>query len=584
MATSNNLNILKIYDLLSWHFFIPNYQRGYRWTEDQVVSLLNDLTNFTSVPNEKGDGSTWYCLQPMVVKKCSNAIKQEHKLDTSKVWYEVIDGQQRLTTIFLIGHYINEMWRGKDKDPEIQIKYQTRERSSAFLADLKVDSNNEVTIDKSNIDFFHISSAYQTINNWIKNNTNPNFEKDGFIKTFLQNTKVISYELSETENDSYSIEVFKRINIGKIPLTNAELIKALFLNSSNFKKTETQLRQLEIANEWDRIEYTLQDKEFWYFINKKERELSTKIEYILDLIAKKPEDAKEHHTFEYFNEKFTNKTIDELNTNWEDIKTYFQKLEDWFHNRELYHKVGFLITIGEQINELLDLSNNSTKSNFIKILDEKISTSVNIQLLDIEYGKKSDLTRRLLLLHNIQTMLNNKKENSKFPFDRFKEESWDIEHINAVAEEMPVSEKHQQEWLREASEFITDDKLSKKAKTYNKDHFEDLYKKIIEHFEEKHTDDIKNSIGNLVLLDSGTNRSYKNAVFPVKRNTIIENDKKGTFIPICTKNVFMKLYTDKVAQMSFWGNMDETNYMNDIAIVLEKYLPVQQKPTIINGN
>ena len=69
----------------------------------------------------------------------------------------------------------------------------------------------------------------------------------------------------------------------------------------------------------------------------------------------------------------------------------------------------------------------------------------------------------------------------------------------------------------------------------------------------------------MVLLDSGTNRSYKNAVFPSKRKTIIEKEKNGTFIPICTKNVFLKYYTTENPQMTYWDNeKDAKSYLGDL--------------------
>ena len=78
-----------------------------------------------------------------------------------------------------------------------------------------------------------------------------------------------------------------------------------------------------------------------------------------------------------------------------------------------------------------------------------------------------------------------------------------------------------------------------------------------------------NDISNLTLLDSATNRSYKNAVFPLKRSTIIEREKTGTFIPLCTKNAFMKFYNKDVSQMSIWGKEDRNAYLNDILTTLE---------------
>ena len=81
--------------------------------------------------------------------------------------HELIDGQQRVTTFFLIGHYINEMWRGKSKDPEVSIRYESRPRSAQFLKELCLDDDDKIAVDNSNIDFYHISQAYQTIADWV---------------------------------------------------------------------------------------------------------------------------------------------------------------------------------------------------------------------------------------------------------------------------------------------------------------------------------------------------------------------------------------------------------------------------------
>jgi uncharacterized protein with ParB-like and HNH nuclease domain len=85
---NNNISIKTINSLLESDFFIPSYQRGYRWTEQQVTELLNDINEFSPKEIENSNEKTWYCLQPIVVKK-----KDDNEWD-------VIDGQQRLTTIF----------------------------------------------------------------------------------------------------------------------------------------------------------------------------------------------------------------------------------------------------------------------------------------------------------------------------------------------------------------------------------------------------------------------------------------------------------------------------------------------------
>ncbi|MDR1760788.1 MAG: DUF262 domain-containing protein [Fibrobacter sp.] len=561
----NNIELKTVSELLGMNFFIPSYQRGYRWTKQQVNDLLDDICDFKPLKDE------WYCLQPLVVKQ------------KSKTEWEVIDGQQRLTTIFLIIHYFNEMLVRKQKISEPIIAYQTRNNSYQFLKDMKAEDDNSVIINELNIDYQHISSAYQAINDWVTEKKKGKFDENDFQSKFKEKTKIIWYETDPTQDGR---DIFSRINMGKIPLTNAELIKALFLNSSNFKTENSvdeeriRLKQLEIATEWDIIETDLHNEEFWLFINQEENNTETRIEFLFELLVGKSDNTEDNYfTFRKFNEKFTENTQKVISENWKEIKRCFQTLQNWFENRELYHKIGFLITVGENINVLIDKSQEKNKESFIDFIDEKIESKfTNVQIDEVGY-KNSDIVRKVLLLHNIQTLLNNKKENSRFPFNRYKKEKWDIEHIHAVATEKPVIEQHQKDWLQQAKEFIDAEQtdLINKIDNYSKETFEQLFDEILNYFNENRKHEDIDDLSNLALLDKGTNRSYKNAVFPVKRKTIIEKEKAGTFVPICTKNVFMKYYSPKIEQMTFWGETDRNEYFSDIKTVLENYLPKEDK-------
>lgn len=560
----NDISLKTISELLGMNFFIPSYQRGYRWTKQQVKDLLDDICDF------KPQNEEWYCLQPFVVKQ-----KKENE-------WEIIDGQQRLTTIFLIIHYFNEMWVGKQKISEPNITYETRTDSFQFLKEIKVEDNNNVTINDVNIDYQHISRAYQTINDWVTEKKKGKFDENDFQSKFKEKTKIIWYQTDPTEDGR---DIFSRINMGKIPLTNAELIKALFLNSSNFKtekgidEERIRLKQLEIASEWDIIETALHDDEFWLFINKEDNDKETRIELLFELLVGKSTNSEDnYYTFRKFNDKFTDNTEQVITENWKEVKRYFQTLQNWFEDRELYHKIGFLIAIGEDIKSLMNESQTQDKKDFIASINGKIKNKLtNIQIEKLEYGKKN--VREILLLHNIQTMLNNVKENSFFPFNRYKREKWDIEHIHAIATEMPKTEQHQKDWLQQASEFIDAEQLDllNRISNYSKDTFEQLFNDILNYFDENKKHEDINDLSNLVLLDAGTNRGYKNAIFPVKRKTIIEKEKAGTFVPICTKNVFMKYYSPKIEQMTFWGETDRNEYFNDIKTVLEIYLSKEDK-------
>ena len=286
----------------------------------------------------------------------------------------------------------------------------------------------------------------------------------------------------------------------------------------------------------------------------------------------------EYFTFRYFSDKFKNKTDTEITNNWKQIKKIYQILEEWFEDSELYHKVGFLVTADVEIkNLIIDKENSKSKIDFLIHLNTKINDKISVikdnvclPLEELEYRKHNYVIKNILLLHNIQTILNSNNKQNRFPFDIYndKKENWEIEHIHPVTEQMPKTEKHQQEWLEETSKLIKDDALRIKAEIYKKETFEGIYQEILNHFSESNKHEDLNDLSNLALLNAKINRGYGNAVFLDKRNEIIENDKKGTFIPLCTKNIFMKYYTDDIEQITFWGENDRIAYLNNIKTTL----------------
>lgn len=558
----NILELKTVNELQNCKFYIPSYQRGYRWTAKEVKDLLNDIAEFVpKVIDEDSNDKTWYCLQPIVIK------------ETEENTFEVIDGQQRLTSIYLVLFYLNQDFVESRRDKLFSIKYETRKDSETFL--LNLESNQE---SNSNIDFFYINRAYQTITEWFDEKSQEmNFDKGNFRSKFKFNSKIIWYQSIEED----SISIFTRINIGKIPLTNSELIKALFLNSSNFNKTDEKLklRQLEISTEWDMIERSLQDDRFWYFLNQ-EKSSTNRIEFIFDLINQEEDRSDNYATFRFFSKKFEKKNSVVLNENWDEVKRYFQRFKEWFSERDLYHKIGFLVTINAtDIGLLYDKSDVMTKSQFKVYLDSLIKEELkNVNLSDLQYSDTKEV-RKILLLYNILTMLRSEKDHSYFPFDLFKNEKWDIEHITSVKDKLP--DKNRQQWLEDARIFFDTKKqevtdINSRIDSWDgedEEEFKLLFEDIVSHFNsELNEEDDINDLSNLTLLDSETNRSYKNAVFPFKRKTIIRRDKEGIFIPICTKNVFLKYFSEYPPVISFWSQEDRENYENDIHNVIESFL------------
>ena len=172
------------------------------------------------------------------------------------VVYEVVDGQQRLTTLFLLIHYFNEQYRGKNKLTTPQLHFETRVESAAALEGIQIDNNGAAVFENAgdketnSIDFWHIQRAYECIHRWCEDNLEEKLQ--GTFQDFvLDRTKVIWYAVDASQD---VIKVFERNNVGKIPLTDAELIKAQMLQRNRQGDTNALRQQLEIAREWDEME------------------------------------------------------------------------------------------------------------------------------------------------------------------------------------------------------------------------------------------------------------------------------------------------------------------------------------------
>lgn len=329
-------------------FFVPAYQRGYRWSKNQVERLIEDLVEFK---NEVGSNSEdFYCLQPLVTKPVD-----VNKYPDLEKYVEVIDGQQRLTTILLILQAIHSLIRLKDPDENDNatkyprryiIKYETRESSEDWLDVIKDIRSIEDKVAKElmdkNCDYSHLvevyCKAYELLEKW-------DDEELKAFRTFLyKSVKFIPY----TPEDGNNNDIFDDINAGRIDLNNAELIKALLVQESNLKGHEHEEHRLNaIALEWDDVERTLQDKEFWGFIYSSNHPFTydTHIEYLFDLKYEKSNVQKdyEYYTFDQVDSvlkkaKARGEDILETSTEiWKGIKEIFDTLVEWYNRRPLYH-------------------------------------------------------------------------------------------------------------------------------------------------------------------------------------------------------------------------------------------------------
>lgn len=569
-----------------YRFFVPSYQRGYRWGKAEVSALMDDLSIFFD--NQKVD----YCLQPIVVKLQENGT------------YEVIDGQQRLTTLLILLQYADP---SKSND-YYSITYATRPHSQELLQSLNVDYS-ETPEQEDNPDFHYMALALKTIQEWARAHGKDRQEMNCFLKIFRKHTKIIWYELPADNDNNKSIDLFRKINVGKIPLTNAELVKGLLLSNNGFSADTKRA----IANEWDHMEHRLQDDALWCFLTNDIDEYLTRIDLVLDIWLKTEGNApvidhvrNPYAVFNYlYDADHKQEEQDLLRDMWQKCKSIFANLEYWFDNRELYHLIGYLIAKRgargktDLLNLYAELANRD-KSDLHEHLRTLIRKDINPdQIANLTYSD-GNKTRDVLLLFNLLTLNNSTSSLMRFPFANYKKEQWDLEHVHATAGGPPKDEEVNRDNPSASREMffkgvlglltdVTEDKSNENRLNsseiravedfINRGNFDE---QTCKKFWEQYQTGIENKIGdqdsidNLALLPRKLNRGYRNASFIEKRRWIISADRDTIFIPPCTKNVFLKYYTDNPIDFTLWSHEDREAYLNGekygIITTLKSYL------------
>ncbi len=551
---------------IAGEFIIPSYQRGYRWDEE-VTMLLDDI-------NDIPDGAE-YCLQPVVVRKIAESK------------YELIDGQQRLTTLFLLFSYI------KTFRPKMNIKYsidyEIRKNSKQFLSTIDFDNPKN---NPQNIDEYFINKAVERIHEWFSKQEDADNTASLFADKLNNHVKVIWYEIDETED---AVSLFTRLNIGKIPLTNAELVKAVFLSRNN---GIDERHQLEIVTQWDTIENELHNEQFWAFITNKDADLfPTRIELLFDLMADKPDNDRERlRTLFYFQKRI--RTIQKDGGNkidiWKDVVSYFQRIKEWYNNSELYHKIGYLIAVRQKaLSDLISESSQCPKTKFIRLLDKWIADSILFEKYsDLSYDVPSERAciEKILLLFNVISVYTNGDQSMFFPFAQHKQKKggWSLEHIHAQQSEGLKTAELWVEWLKLHVKSLKNidamryDGLIKEIEAsyenINRERFQELFEKVITSLDLEQTPEYIHSLSNMALLGRDENSALNNSTFDVKRDKILEMDKRGDYIPICTRRVFLKYYTSSEHnQIHFWGQADREDYLNAMNETLKPFLTLINK-------
>ena len=536
----------------------PAIKEVIRWTSKEVKALLQDIWDFTKMENQPD----FYCLQPIVVKK-------------NREKYNVIDGQQRLTTIFLMIKFL------QNRD-YFTIDYQSRLKSAEFLKNIQCSNADK---DK-NIDFYHFDKAYGYIKEFFKND---DIDKKKFENTVIDKCKVLWYEIAEKENEN---EVFIRLNIGKIPLVEAENIKALFLSKNDELDSEDLKERAEL---WYKSEIEAREnRDFRYCVLNKVDEKNIEQKSIKDdilridvyLKAIVPYSKEEYYLFDYFYKSYRDGT---LNDRWEELEKAINTLSGFAGgkangkiDREIFHYLGFLILSGKNIDSLYrEWKNDTNKELFAKklleIIQEKISKIKNIE--ELHYKNDKEKIKDILLLFNLEYLICDEGSNEYFKFNRFVLEQWSLEHIyaqNSKGIKESIESKNNDDiikWLEQVLLHIDEnDALLKQEIEQSKEKREfeeELFDKINESFKNNET---LHRIQNLTLLDKESNSKIGNQIFSRKRKEIQKLGEQDKLIPIATKKVFEKVFSTDKSNPNVFGEKDQKDYLAEIKKHLERYI------------
>lgn len=613
-------------------FNVPSLQRTYRWGEKEITLLLNDLYEFYNT-NEDSTND-FYPLQPLILKK-------SNKNDDT---WNVLDGQQRLTTIKLIASFL-----GMDKDYCLDISYDTREKTKDFLDNISNKKEEDVG---TSMELYYIFHAYEVIKAWFQKDT----EKINAIRNVLFEKERTRFVVQEMNSDDDEAKTFQNINQGRIPLSCSELIKALFLghifeshkidNNCRFAysfdgyglfipinpiKEKQELTRIQniIAKEWNDIETVLMHDEFYSFVCPEKEKSINRMDFLFK-VACRNEKFKKYNTDDPFNAIYEfikdGNVVDNISCCWNVVFKCFNRMQKLYYDFDAYHLVGFCNCENIGISEdFYKYCNDDEKMDEFKTaIREKIKGKVlNGHDLDEElkkqYEDSKDEIKEILLLHNLQSYSD---EKLRFPFNLYDGgKNYDIEHIHATAEEK-ADKKSRYQWFKNNYSAIKKKEEKLKDSDYKNEispRFEnakDLFKFFEEGYDEKgcekkYLDKFKveefnklreimindnseedlskdDEIKNLCLLDSTTNRTYKNSLFITKREMILkkakgEMDKEYYVYPLllCTERIFLKFYSnvDSDDNLNFWTKNNREAYLKDISKKVTEFLKLKGEDT-----
>ncbi|WP_257906307.1 DUF262 and DUF1524 domain-containing protein [Campylobacter lari] len=244
---ANIKNISEVADNNKIFFEIPPYQRLYEWNKEQIQTLLNDIK--TKFDENKKDEN--YFIGNVVVSKKDDK-------------YLLIDGQQRLTTLFLIGFYLsykkyNDWQNFIMQDNKLRISMPIREKEEEVLKEFAKFCEGSEGGERKNDIFLqeikkfpqdicqNIPQALEAIVNWFEENIENN-DIEGFSNFIYSNVKFVFVEL--TQNTDLNRFFIRMNNRGK-QLEKHEILKARLLSNINESKRTLYAHIWDICSQMD---------------------------------------------------------------------------------------------------------------------------------------------------------------------------------------------------------------------------------------------------------------------------------------------------------------------------------------------
>jgi hypothetical protein len=258
MATNIDVNKQNVVDLLKsgkdHPFVIPEYQRPYAWSDDEVITLFDDIWSF-SIERSQGIAKTYF-LGSIV------SFENEHGEK------EIIDGQQRITSLFLLLRAVYSKLESEENKTDEVINFMTKIQPALWLEDEltgKVDKTkillrSEVATDHGNDILRQILESGKASKD-AKDNYSRNFNK--FVELYEDKAKnsgmnlfqfinaLLNYSILlpiSADTQDTALTIFSTLNNRGLPLSDADIFKSLL-----YKQLDAQAKKA-FANKWKSLE------------------------------------------------------------------------------------------------------------------------------------------------------------------------------------------------------------------------------------------------------------------------------------------------------------------------------------------